>query len=166
MVTATVETTMAEGLTQALDRIFANVEELSAREIYHALVACDYLQSLFNSARTSIESGLRQGVPARAFASQYEQSVKRVDGIRERVAKMLVQARKSRISELREELISKYEGLEANLQNLRRFIMEAITAAQRPTRPIDWQHVREAEEAYERGETKPIRKIARTTNGS
>ena len=59
---------------------------------------------------------------------------------------------------LGEEMISRFEDLDSDLTSLRQFLLEALEKAKKPARPIDWQRVREAEEAYARGETKPFRK--------
>ncbi len=166
MVSATFETTVAAGTAEALEQMFASVEELSVKDIHTALLVCDFIQNLFKTARASIESALRQGVDARAFAAKYERSIVVLDSIKDAVSRVLEKVKESRLPALGEELISRYEDLNADLTNLRRFLQEAIAAAKKPSRPIDRQHILEAEEAYARGETKPLRKIAGERNGS
>lgn len=166
MVSATFETTVAAGTAAALEQIFANGEELSVKDIHTALLACDFIQNLFKTARASIESALRQGVDARAFAAKYEPSVVVLDTVKNAVSRVLEKVKQSRLPALGEELISRYEDLSTDLANLRQFLQEAIAAAKKPSRPIDQQHIREVEEAYTRGETKPLRKIAGARDGS
>lgn len=166
MASATFETTVAAGTAEALERIFANVEELSAKDVHTALLVCDFIQTLFRTARASIESALRQGVDARAFAATYERSVVRLETTKDAVSRVLAKVRGTRLPVLGGELISRYEDLDADLASLRQFLLEAIAEAKKPSCPVDWQRVREAEEAYARGETKTFRKIAKAHNGS
>jgi hypothetical protein len=165
MDSATFETTVAAGTAEALERTFADVEELSAKDVHTVLVVCDFLQSLFRTARASIESALRQGVDAKAFASKYERSLAPLDAVKDAVSRMLARVKGSRFRALGEELISRYEDLDTDLVSLQQFLREALAKAQKPSRSIDWQRVREAEEAYVHGETKPLRKIAGAGNG-
>jgi hypothetical protein len=160
MVSATFETTIAAGTAEALEEIFANGGELSVKDVHTALLVCDFIQNLFKTARASIESALRQGVDARAFAAKYEPSVVVLDTVKDAVSRVLEKVKESRVPALGEELISRYEDLNTDLANLRQFLLEAIAAASKPLRAIGRQHIREVEEAYARGETKPLRKIA------
>jgi hypothetical protein len=166
MDSASFETTVAAGTAEALERIVANVEELSANDVHTALLVCDFIQTLFKTARASIESALRQGVDAKAFAAKYERAVVTLDTVKDAVGRVLAKVKGSRLPALGGELISRYEDLDTDLTSLRQFLLEAIAEAKKPSRPIDWQHVREVEEAYPRGETKPLRKIAGARNGS
>ena len=166
MVSATFETTIAAGTAEALEQIFANGEELSVKDVHTALLVCDFIQNLFKTARASIDSALRQGVDARAFAAKYERSVAALDTIKDAVSRVLEKAKGGRLPALGEELISRYEDLNAELANLRQFLQEAIAAAKKPSCTIDRQHIREVEEAYARGEMKPMRKIAGGRNES
>jgi hypothetical protein len=154
MVSATFETTIAAGTAEALEQIFANVEELSVKDVHTALLVCDFIQNLFKTGRASIESALRQGVDALAFAAKYEKSIIVLDTVKDAVSRVLEKVKESRLPALGEELISRYEDLNTDLANLRQFLLEAIAAANKPSRPIDRQHIREVEEAYSRGETK------------
>ncbi|HTU90454.1 MAG TPA: hypothetical protein VMF69_10305 [Gemmataceae bacterium] len=160
MAVATLETAIAAGTAESLDRIFASVEELSAEDVHTALVVCDFIQSRFRTARTSIESALCRGVDAKAFVAKYEAAVSTLDTVTEAMNRVLARLRRSRLPALGEELISRYEDLNKDLASHRQFLMEALDKAKKPLRPIDWQHVREVEAAYVRGETKPLRKIA------
>lgn len=160
------ETTMAERITQALGQIFTTVETISAKDAHNAIVACDYLQNLFHSARSSIDEVLREGVSATEFASRYEPLVKTLDDIRDLVRTILVTVKSSRLPELGQVLISKYESLDAILERFHRFVGGVIAAVKNPIRSIDWQHVREVEAAYASGETKPFREIAVAGKGS
>jgi hypothetical protein len=166
MAVATFETAIAAGTAESLDRIFASVEELSEKDVDTILDVCNFIQTLFRTARTSIESTLRQGVDAKAFAAKYEQSISTLDTVKGAVSRVLARLKGNRLPALGEELISRYEDLNTDLVNLRQFLLEALEKAKNPLRPIDWQHVREVEEAYARGETKPFRKIAGKHGGS
>lgn len=166
MVSTTFETTVAAGTAEALEQIFTNGVELSVKDVHTALLACDFIQNLFKTARASIGSALRQGVNARAFAAKYERSAVVLDTVKDAVSRVLEKVKESRLPALGEELISRYEDLNTDLANLRQILQEVIAAANKPSRPIDRQHIREVEEAYSRGETKPLRKIARARKGS
>ena len=159
MASATFETTIAAGTAEALERNFATVEELSAKDVYTALHVCDFMQTLFKTARVSIDSDLRQGVEARAFADKYERSVVTLDTVKDAVSRVLAKMKTSRLPAFGEEMISRYEDLDTDLASLRQFLLQAIAEARKPSTPIDWERVRETEEAYACGETKPFRKI-------
>jgi hypothetical protein len=166
MAVATLETAIAAGTAESLDRVFASVEELSEKDVDTALVVCNFLQTLFRTARASIESDLSQGVDAKAFAARYEQLVSTLDTEVAAISRTLARWKRSRLPARGEELISLCEQLNTDLASLRQFLVEALEKATKPSRPIDWQHVREVEEAYARGETKPLRKIAGKHGGS
>ncbi|HTU18974.1 MAG TPA: hypothetical protein VMG10_13015 [Gemmataceae bacterium] len=158
MVTATLETEGAFGAAEALKHVLAGVETLSPRTVHTALVICDFIQSMFKMAHASIQSGLCQGVEARAFAVKYEQAIVRLDEIRDIVGRLLAKVKGQRLPSLGEDLISRYEDLDSDLTRIRKFLLEAVQKAKMPTRAIDWERVREAEAAYSRGEMKPYRK--------
>ncbi len=166
MVSALPETAIAAATTEAFVRIFANAKALSAKDVHNALVVCDFLQNLFKSARASIESGLRQGGDARAIASQLEQSITDLDPMRKLVQQALEMVKTSQLPELGGDLIARYEDLDSDLANLRQFLTQALAAAAKPSPPIDWQRVKEAQDAYARGEMKPFRKIVAQRNGN
>lgn len=166
MAVTTFETAIAAGTAESLDRIFASVEELSAKDVHTALVVCDFIQTLLRTDRASIESVLSRGVDAKAFAARYEYAVGTLETIKEAVSSVLARWKESRLPALGEELISRYEDLNTDLANLRQFLLQALEKAKKPLRPIDWQRVREVEEAYARGETKPFRKTAAKHGGS
>lgn len=166
MVGATLETTVAAGAGEALENAIANVAELTTKDVYTALLVCTFMQNLFKTARVSIESALCQGGEARAFAEKYERAVVVVDTVKGSVGRVLGKVKASRLPALGEELISRFEDLDSDLARLRQFLVEAIAAAKKTSRPIDWQRVCEVEEAHVRGETKPSRKTAGARNGS
>jgi flavin-binding protein dodecin len=166
MAVATFETAIAAGTAESLDRAFASVEELSAEDVQSALDVCDFIQTRFRKARESIESALCQGVDAKAFAAKYERAVGTLDSVMGAVSRVLERLKGGRLPVRGEELISRYQNLNAVLANLRQFLLEALSRAKNPLRPIDWQRVREVEEAYARGETKPFRNTAEKCGGS
>ncbi len=167
MAVATLETAIAAGTAESLDRIFASVEELSAKDVHTALVVCDFIQSMLRTGRASIESALCQGGEAKAFAARFERAVSTLDTVKEAVGRVLARLKGCRLPALGDELICRYEDLNTDLASLRQFLHEALEKAKKPLRrPINWQRVREVEEAYARGETKPFRKTAGKGSGS
>ena len=152
MTTATFETSIARGLAQALKHVFVNVEELSTKDVQTAIEVCNFIQNLFKRVHVSIESGLGQGVEARAFTAEYEKVVAELDEIHGIVSQVLAKVRTSRLPELGSEMIFRYEDLGKDLTSLRQFLQSALAKATAPSRPIDWQRVRENEEAYARAE--------------
>lgn len=166
MAVATFETAIAAGTAESLDRIFASVEELSAEDVDTTLAVCNFIQTLFQRARASIENALRQGVDAKAFVARYERAVSTLDTVKGAINRVLARLKGSRLPARGKELISRYEDLDTDLASLRQFLLEALEKAKKPLRPIDWQRVREVEEAYVRGETKPFRKTAGNRGGS
>jgi hypothetical protein len=166
MAVATFETAIAAGTAESLDRIFASVEELTVEDVRTALGVCAFIQSMLRTGRESIESALCQGGEAKAFAARYERTVSTLDTIKGAVSRVLARLKGSRLPALGEELISRYEDLNTDLARLRQFLQEALEKAKKPSRSLDWQRVREVEEAYARGETKPFRKTAEKRGGS
>ncbi|MHB1423556.1 MAG: hypothetical protein ACYC3I_10250 [Gemmataceae bacterium] len=166
MAVATFETDIAAGTAESVDRVFASTKELSAEDVDTALFACNFIQTLFRTARRSIENTLGQGVDAKAFAARYERAISTLDTVKGAVSRVLAKLKGSRLPARGEELISRYEDLDTDLASLRQFLLEALEKAKKPLRPIDWQRVRDVEEAYARGETKPFRKTAGMRDGS
>jgi hypothetical protein len=166
MAVATLETAIAAGTAESLDRVFASVEELSTEDVDTTLAACNFIQTLFRTARASIESALRQGVDAKVFVAKYERAVGTLDTVKGAVSRVLARLKGRRLPARGEELISRYEDLDTDLASLRQFLLDALEKAKKPLRPIDRQRVREVEEAYARGETKPFRKTAGKHGGS
>jgi flavin-binding protein dodecin len=160
MAVATFETAIAAGTAESLDQVVAGVDELSPEDVQTALVACDFIQTLFRTSRASIESALRQGVDANAFAAKHERAVDTLDTVKRAVSRVLARLKRDRLPARGEELISRYESLDTDLASLRQLLQEVLEKAKKPLRPIDWHRVREVEEAYARGETKPFRKTA------
>ncbi len=160
MAVATFETAIAAGTAESLDRIFASVGELSAEDVDTTLTVCNFIQTLFRTARASIESDLRQGVDAKAFAARCERAISTLDIVKGAVSRVLARLKGSHLPARGDELISRYQDLDTDLASLRQFLLDALEKAKKPLRPIDWQRVREVEEAFARGETKPFRKTA------
>lgn len=166
MTIATLETTVAAGAAEAFENALANVGELTTKDVYTALVVCAFLQNLFKTARVSIENALGQGGEAKTFADKYDRAITALDTAKGTVSRVLTKAKGSRLPALGEELISRLEDLDTDLANLREFLGETLATAKAPSRPTDWQRVREVEEAHARGETKPFRKTTRARNGN
>jgi hypothetical protein len=158
MASATFIPDLAAGLAETLSDNVEKVEELSTKDVQAALLVCTFMQTLLKMARGSIESSLRQGVDARAFASTYERSIAGLDSASKAVGRLLQRGHPRHWPILGEELLSGYEDLAADLAKLRQFLVEAVAKAKAPPRPLDWERVRQAEAAYGRGETKPFDK--------
>lgn len=166
MVVATFETAIAVGTTEALERSFMNAKELSPDDVQTLILTCDFIHGLFKKGRAHVESDLRRGMNARDFVAQHAASVSGLDIVKTRVDQILEREKKSYSPSLGAELISRYENMAADLANFRKFLVEALARAKKPLRPIDWQRVREVEEAYARGATKPFRKTIGKRGGS
>ena len=165
MPVATFETAIAAGTAESLDRVFASVEGLLDKDVDTILDVCNFIQTLLRTARSSIESTLSQGVDAKALAARYERAVSTLDTVKGAVSRVLAKLKGSRLPSRGEVLIARYEDLDTDLASLRQLLQEALEKARKPLRPIDWQRVREVEEAYDRGETKPFRKTAGKCGG-
>lgn len=166
MAAATFETAIAAGTAESFDRVFANIEELSVEDVETALDVCDFIQTRFRKARASLERALCQGVDAKAFAAKYERTFNTLDSVMEAVNRVLVSLQNGRLPASEEKLISRYQVLNTDLANFRQFLLEALEKAKKPLRPLDRQRVREVEEAYARGETKPFRKTLEKYGGN
>ncbi len=166
MAAATFETAIAAGTTESLDRVVESAEDLSAEDVRTALDVCDFIRAMFKKSRTSIERALSEGIDAKAFVARYERTVGTLDTVQGAVNRVLTRLKRSALPILGEELLSRYEDLDAEIASLRRLLHEALEKAKRPLRSFDWQHAREVEEAHARGETKPFRKTVGKRSGS
>jgi hypothetical protein len=105
--------------------------------------------------RGMLENILADGVEARSFTRAYGPLLPAVD---DRLAQVrgllewLSTAAHGAAGSLAEEL----RLLEQETRAIRDLLAEALSRASETPRPVDWGRVRAAEEAHERGETKPF----------
>lgn len=160
MAAATLGAEIAIGTTEVLERTIRNVKELSPDDVQTVLLTCDFIHSLLKTNRAQVESDLCRGMKARDFVGQYERWVSGLDIVKTAVDRFLERRREKHPPSLDAELVSKCENMAAHLVDFRHFLLDALAMAKKSSRPIDWERVREVEEAYARGETKPFRKTA------
>lgn len=106
-------------------------------------------------ARQALEERLSEGVEARSFADGY--------GPYLQAEEEYVKGNRKSIELLSEWNDPRAEGLIAELRLLeqeerayRDLLAEALSLATQPSRPVDWERIRRAEEAHSSGETKPF----------
>lgn len=140
-------------------------EELATESVHdwpeHSHQLClEVLRKMRENAATMrpvLEDILGRGVEARSFVREYSPLLSSTNnhlaGLRE-----LVEAGERLSAEHAEfeSMAAEFRRLEQETQAFRDFLAEAIAQASKPPRPIDWDRVRQAEQAYARGETKPF----------
>jgi hypothetical protein len=167
MPTATMLPDLAVGFAGTMANTFeaGGVEELTPEEVSAAIRTCDFLQELFGQARRSIEEGLSQGVDAKAFAAKYERAVTGLEAVLTVTERVVTKARTNPLPPPAEEFVSRYRALLDDLISLRQLLAEAVGKAKLPTRPVDRNRAQEAEAAYARGDTKPLRRPSQQQPG-
>jgi hypothetical protein len=134
-----------------------NVDDLSAAEVSAAIFTCSFLRNLVSIARRSIEATLCEGVDAKAFAANSERAIAELDRVRVVAERVAERARTGHLPVLAQEFVTNFQGLERDLTDLRRFLLEAVARAKAPLGPIDLKRLQEAQAAYDRGATRPFR---------
>lgn len=150
-------TNLAALVSQAADR----VEELTPEQLSTWTSGCDFLRGLFAQARRSIEDGLSQGVDAKVFAAKYEQGIADLEAVLTMTQRIVTRAWTSALPQPAEQFVARYRDLMDDLLDLHQFLAGVVATAKMPHCPVDWQRVREAKAAYERGETKPFQRSAK-----
>jgi hypothetical protein len=138
------------------------VEELNPEQASAAIDMCGILRALMASERRKIEEQLSKGMDAKEFAAKYEPTVARLETVLTKIHRLVTDARTRAPSSLAEQFVANYHDLVDEILRLHRFLADAVALAKKPRRPIDWERVHQAEEAYERGETKPFQRSSRT----
>ncbi len=118
----------------------------------------DILQGIRANAadmRSTLKGTLAEGVEARAFVRDYgpllplvEDYIAKIQGLVARLSPAEDAASQSLAVALR--------ALEQEYQAFRALLAESLSRASTPPRPVDWERIRAAEEAYARGDTKPF----------
>jgi hypothetical protein len=142
----------ARNMGDAFDSV--KFEDLTPDRVLFAISACRSLRAGFAMARQSIEASLIAGIDAKAFAANHDRLLPGLDALLATVARVLAKAQTSHFPTEAEQFLSDFRALEADVIALRQFLLEALTKAKSPSRPIDWNRVHESEAAYARGGTK------------
>jgi hypothetical protein len=158
---------LAMGCAERINAAFDanNVEDWTPDDVSAAIFACNSLQTLVALARRSIDSALRKGVDAKAFAAKYEGVVGHLGAVAKTVDRLAAAIPLSQRPILTEELVRSYRNVGNELTILREFLTDALSKTKTP-RPIDWKRIEAAEAAYARGETKPLQRPLASRAGS
>lgn len=118
----------------------------------------DILQGIRDNAvsmRSTLKGALAEGVEVRAFVREYGPLLPLVDDhlakVRGLVARLLPAEDAASGS-----LTAALRSLEQEYQAFRDLLADVLSRASASPRPIDWERIRAAEEAYARGDTKPF----------
>jgi hypothetical protein len=103
----------------------------------------------------TLDDLLSEGVEARGFARQCGPLLGSIEGQIADVQRLHTVV-SSWGDDLSQSLAAELCSLEQDTRALRDLLAEALARAAAPARPVDWERVRAAEEAYARGETKPF----------
>ncbi len=152
----------AGGLFDTIVRAMQTVraEEWPAEVVEEGISLCQQARRLIRGSRHEIERLLRHGCEAKMFVTLVEppellwQSFFTFSRVVEELGNRDV-------SPLTGNFLSEAQALSREAADLHRFLSAALAKANIPPRPIDWQRVKDAEEAYSRGETKPFQKAAK-----
>jgi hypothetical protein len=112
--------------------------------------------------RRALEDLLAGGVEARSFARDYSLFLPATEshlaGVRELVEHLQTAERLASESQAQvlRSLEAQVRSLEYEMSAYRDLLADALARASQAPRPVDWERIRAAEEAYGRGETKPF----------
>ena len=156
--------------TGQLDTIFRAVQagpirDWPAEAIQLVIAQCRQAVSAIQIARRSYDALLRQGTDANSFVAQTEPFLRTLRSVPAESSKVLEQFKGQVLEPPLRELWSAFVAMTLEAADLIGFLETAIATANLPSKPIDWERVRQAEEAYMRGETKPFPAEAPASNG-
>jgi hypothetical protein len=145
----------AETVTHAVE---AGAEQaLSAEDIRQVVTACRETREKFTSLQEMLRKELTHGVDTATFARQHEPRLARLDKLCLRHSTVLAEVdRLKAIPSESRELIAEFEALGKAVSRFRNLLKEALSKIKTPRRPIDWQRVQQAQEAFRKGETTPF----------
>ncbi|SRR5581483_8725467 len=145
---------LLETLTRALQTERADQWSTEAVEV--AISLCQQARKAVRGIRQEQELLLSNGKEAKAFVAEVEPLTQTL-GQGLALLSVPVEALNGLIlSPQQAEFRSESQALLREAADLHGFLMAALAKAKSPSRPHDWQRIREKEEAYLRGETKPL----------
>jgi len=106
-------------------------------------------------ARQALEERLSEGIEAHSFARSYSEHLLAAEEyvkLNQTLIELLSEANDPRA----ESLLAEFRLLEQEERASRDLLAEALSLATQPSRPVDWERIHRAEEAYTSGETKPF----------
>ena len=142
--------------------LVARVEHLTPEEIARTITICDHLVAIFAESRRSIGEFLAQGMNAKEFATKYEKGLHGLESILTGLESAVAHYRDKALPPPADECLSRFHDVIDEMLGLRQFIKQAVDKAKLPHRPVDGARLEEARKAYERGETKPFERMARS----
>jgi hypothetical protein len=149
----------AETVTQAVEA--GAEQELSAEDLRQVATACRETRDKFASLQEMLRNELTHGVDVATFVRQYEARLTRLDKLSLRHSAVLAEAdRLKAVPSETQELIAEFEALGKAVCRFRDLLKEALSKMRTPRRPIDWQRVQAAQEAFRKGETRPFERTA------
>jgi hypothetical protein len=146
----------AETMTNQLET--RRVEEVTPEEASSFIPFCEFFEKQFAQTRRSLVERLIRGVEGRAFAAKFEDRVASLEAVLARMNRVVTKVRTGPLSSPVEEFLSSFRALMDEMLRLHQVLSQAVAKAKMPLRPVDWNRVREADEAYARGETKPFQR--------
>jgi hypothetical protein len=151
---------LASGLINTLtDAMQAEpVEDWLPETVEEAISICRQARRAVKGMRHEQEQALQSGLKAKVFVAQIEPRAQVMEqGLA--VLSQLVQGLRGQVLGAgMKDFLSEAQALVREVADLHSFLSEVLAKAKALPRPMDWDRVQEAEEAYARGETKPFRR--------
>jgi hypothetical protein len=154
----------AETVTHAVEA--GAGQELSAEDIQQVATACRETREKFTSMQEMLRKELTHGVDTATFVQRHEPRLARLDKLCLHHSAALAEADRLRAIPFEtRELIAEFEALGKAVSRFRDLLKEALSKMKTPRRPIDWQRVQQAQEAYRKGETAPFERMPGPSDG-
>lgn len=141
----------------------SSVEELTTapEDASRAIRLCAFFREQFAQARQSLVKRLSRRVEGRSFATKFEDRLTSLETLLAQMARVITKLRTDSPSPPLEELVASFRALMDEILSFHQLVSEAVRTAKMPLGAVDWDRIREADEAYARGETKPFRRLRR-----
>jgi hypothetical protein len=153
----------AETVTQAVEA--GGEQDLSAEDIQQVAAAARETREKFRSMHELLRKELTLGVDTATFIQRHEPRLARLDKLSLRHAAVLAETdRLKAIPSETRDLIAEFEALGKAVSRFRDLLREALAKMMTPRRPVDWQRVQEAQEAFRKGETRPFERTPGSSN--
>jgi hypothetical protein len=151
---------LASGLIDTLTNALQAkpVEEWPPEAIDDAIALCRRARRAVTGIRQEQEQKLQDGVQAKAFMADIEPLTQSIGPGLSALSRLADGLNSHTVATPMRDFLLEAQALVREAADLHRFLSTALAKAKAPPRPMDLNRVREAEEAYARGETKPFQR--------
>jgi hypothetical protein len=134
------------------------VEEWPADALEQGAAFCRQARGLVKGIREELEQVLRKGKEAKALVAEIEPAAQALGKALASLSSRLDENGGRPSNPKAESFLSECEALVREAADFQSTLTEVLARAAAPLPPIDWNRVKEAEEAFVRGETRPFQR--------